>query len=100
MASWPFASPNARSNRCAPDAASRSEAAEHQERTTMTHAIGNETTIGIACLGITHPHTSGRVKAFQRMPNARLLGAYDDSPLLTPFVDALGLESRSKEDIL
>ena len=31
----------------------------------MTYAIGNEATLGIACLGITHPHTSGRVKAFQ-----------------------------------
>lgn len=27
----------------------------------MTYAIGNEATLGIACLGITHPHTSGRV---------------------------------------
>jgi len=34
------------------------------------------------------------------MSNARLLGAYDDSPLLTPFVDPLGLERPSKEDIL
>jgi predicted dehydrogenase len=66
----------------------------------MTYALGTEKTLGFACLGITHPHTSGRVKAIQRMSNARLLGAYDDSPLLTPFVDALGLESRSKEDIL
>jgi predicted dehydrogenase len=66
----------------------------------MTKALGSKTTLGVACLGITHPHTSGRVKAFQRMANARLLGAYDDSPLLTPFVNALGLNSRSKEEIL
>jgi hypothetical protein len=45
----------------------------------MTYAIGNEATLGIACLGITHPHTSGRVKAFLRMPNAKVLGAYDAS---------------------
>ncbi|TBU90926.1 Gfo/Idh/MocA family protein [Phytopseudomonas dryadis] len=56
--------------------------------------------LGVACLGITHPHTSGRVKAFQRMENVRFHGAYDDSPLLQPFVDALGLEARSKEEIL
>ena len=48
----------------------------------MTYAIGNDATLGIACLGITHPHTSGRVKAFQRMPNAKVLGAYDKTPLL------------------
>ena len=56
----------------------------------MTYALGTEKTLGFACLGITHPHTSGRVKAFQRMPNARLLGAYDASPLLDPFVEAHG----------
>jgi hypothetical protein len=55
----------------------------------MTYAIGNEATLGIACLGITHPHTSGRVKAFLRMPNAKVLGAYDASPLLDPFVQAM-----------
>jgi predicted dehydrogenase len=57
-------------------------------------------TVGVACLGITHPHTSGRVKAIQRRADAKMLGAWDTSPLLAPFVDALGLEARSKEDIL
>lgn len=66
----------------------------------MGYAIGDETVLGIACLGITHPHTSGRVKAVQRMSGARMMGAFDDSPLLAPFVDALGIEPRSKEDIL
>lgn len=66
----------------------------------MTYAIGPDTTIGVACLGITHPHTSGRVKAFQRMPGAVLKGAWDDSPLLDPFCEALGLEKRTKEEIL
>jgi hypothetical protein len=66
----------------------------------MTYAIGNEATLGMTCLGITHPHTSGRVKAFLRMPNAKVLGAYDKSPLLDPFVEAMGIEKRSKEEIL
>lgn len=66
----------------------------------MTYAIGNDATLGIACLGITHPHTSGRVKAFQRMPNAKVLGAFDNSPLLDPFVDAMGIAKRTKEEIL
>ncbi|WP_299654335.1 Gfo/Idh/MocA family oxidoreductase [uncultured Jannaschia sp.] len=66
----------------------------------MTYAIGNDATLGIACLGITHPHTSGRVKAFLRMPNAKVLGAYDDTPLLDAFVDAMGIEKRTKDEIL
>src|SRR5260370_19181485 len=66
----------------------------------MTRKIGPNVTLGVACLGITHPHTSGRVKAIQRRTDAKMLGAWDASPLLTPFVDALGLEARSKEDIL
>lgn len=66
----------------------------------MSYAIGEEAALGIACLGITHPHTSGRVKAFQRMRNTRFMGAYDTSPLIDPFVDALGLAKRSMEDIL
>ncbi|WP_213768636.1 Gfo/Idh/MocA family oxidoreductase [Caballeronia sp. dw_19] len=66
----------------------------------MTRKIAANDTVGVACLGITHPHTSGRVKAIQRRPDARMLGAWDASPLLNPFVDALGLQARSKEDIL
>ena len=66
----------------------------------MATKIDNQTKLGVACLGITHPHTSGRVKAFQRIPGVEFLGAYDDSPLLEPFVDALGLQARSKDDIL
>ncbi|WP_211462638.1 Gfo/Idh/MocA family protein [Collimonas silvisoli] len=66
----------------------------------MTYTIGADQVAGIACLGITHPHTSGRVKAIQRRKDARMIGAWDSSPLLKPFVEALGLEVRSKEDIL
>lgn len=62
--------------------------------------LAQDQVAGIACLGITHPHTSGRVKAIQRRKDARMLGAWDTSPLLQPFVDALGLQARSKEDIL
>ncbi len=60
----------------------------------------NHEVLGVACLGITHPHTSGRVKAILRRKDARMLGAYDNSPLLTPFAEAFGLQSRSKEEIL
>jgi predicted dehydrogenase len=66
----------------------------------MGKLIGDEATLGVACLGITHPHTSGRVRALQRLPNARMLGAYDDSPLLKPFTEAMGIEARSKQEIL
>ncbi|MBB5737679.1 putative dehydrogenase [Xanthomonas arboricola] len=66
----------------------------------MSYAVGPDKTIGVACLGITHPHTSGRVMAFQRAAGVRFLGAYDESPLLAPFVEALGLQARSKDAIL
>ena len=56
--------------------------------------------LGVACLGITHPHTSGRVKAMQRQAGTRMLGAADDSSLIEPFAKAFDLEIRSKADIL
>lgn len=55
---------------------------------------------GFACLGITHPHTSGRVKALQRRSDVAIFGAADDSPLLTPFAAAFGLEKRTTDEIL
>ena len=66
----------------------------------MSYQLESGTPIGVACLGITHPHTSGRVKAFKRMADVQFLGAYDDSPLLAPFCEALGLQARSMEAIL
>ena len=66
----------------------------------MAPPLGPDTTVGVACLGITHPHTSGRVRAVQRLANARMLGAADDSALLGAFCEALGLQARSKREIL
>jgi predicted dehydrogenase len=66
----------------------------------MSKILGPDATLGVACLGITHPHTSGRVRAVQRISTAKMMGAWDDSPLLQPFCDALGLQVRSKQDIL
>ncbi|MDC4293871.1 Gfo/Idh/MocA family oxidoreductase, partial [Acinetobacter baumannii] len=54
----------------------------------------------VALLGITHPHTSGRVKALQRRDDIEIYGAADHSELLKPFCDALKLEIRTKEEIL
>jgi predicted dehydrogenase len=66
----------------------------------MAKSLGADTKVGVACLGITHPHTSGRVRAVQRLANARMMGAADESPLLNPFCEALGLQARSKHEIL
>src|SRR5712691_5288752 len=66
----------------------------------MANPLGPDTTLGVACLGVTHPHTSGRVRAVQRRTDFRMLGAADESPLLKPFCDALGLEPRTKREIL
>jgi predicted dehydrogenase len=65
----------------------------------MTKPLG-DTTIGVACLGVTHPHTSGRVKAVQRRDDLRMLGAADDHPILGVFTDAMGIPARTKREIL
>jgi predicted dehydrogenase len=66
----------------------------------MAEPLGPDATLGVACLGVTHPHTSGRVRAVQRRTDMRMLGAADESPILPVFCDALGLEARSKQEIL
>ena len=66
----------------------------------MAEPLGPDATLGVACLGVTHPHTSGRVRAVQRRTDMRMLGAADESPLLPVFCDALGIERRSKQEIL
>src|SRR6185503_9936387 len=71
-----------------------------QEEAVMAVPLGPDATIGVACLGVTHPHTSGRVRAVQRRTDMRMLGAADESPILPVFCDALGLEARSKQEIL
>lgn len=54
----------------------------------------------VALLGITHPHTSGRVKALQRRSDIEIYGAADHSELLKPFCDALNVNISTKEEIL
>lgn len=54
----------------------------------------------VALLGITHPHTSGRVKALQRRNDVEIYGAADESELLKPFCDALKIPVRNKTEIL
>src|SRR4051812_12800064 len=66
----------------------------------MADPLGPDTTLGVACLGVTHPHTSGRVRAVQRRTDMRMLGAADESPILPVFCEALGVEARSKGEIL
>ncbi len=66
----------------------------------MTSSPAPTGPIGFACLGITHPHASGRVKAVKRRTDAVMLGAWDDGEYLAPFVRSMGLESRSKAEIL
>lgn len=66
----------------------------------MSTPLGENATIGVACLGITHPHTSGRVKALQRIPNIKLMGIVDDSPLASAFATAFDQSIRSKSEVL
>jgi predicted dehydrogenase len=66
----------------------------------MAWKLVPEGPVGIACLGITHPHASGRVKVLKRQDDMRLLGAWDDSRFLEPFARAMELEIRGKNEIL
>jgi predicted dehydrogenase len=56
--------------------------------------------IGVACLGVTHPHASARTKVMQQTPGVRVLGAADDHRVITPFTDALDVPRRTVEDLL
>ena len=49
----------------------------------MSKILGPDATLGVACFGITHPHTSGRVRAVQRLANARMMGAPGHERLIT-----------------
>lgn len=62
--------------------------------------ISPTTRLGVACLGITHPHTSGRVKALNKMENVEVTCAVDDSHLTPVFADAFGLEVRTKQQVM
>jgi len=69
----------------------------------MVLESSNKPTVGIACLGITHPHASGRVKALQRRSDTELLGVWDEPEhdvYRQPFCEALGLVPRDKQEIL
>jgi predicted dehydrogenase len=56
--------------------------------------------IGVALLGITHPHTSGRLKILLQQEDVHVLGAADDHDVIDPFVRHFGIERRSVDDIL
>jgi len=60
-------------------------------------------TIGVACLGITHPHTSGRVKVLRRRSDIVFRGVWDapeHRQYLVPFAEAMDLAQRAKSEIL
>jgi predicted dehydrogenase len=56
--------------------------------------------LGVGLLGITHPHTSGRLKALLREPGVAVLGAADDHPVVEPFVRHFDMPRRSAQEIL
>jgi predicted dehydrogenase len=66
----------------------------------MSTSPSLRSTIGVACLGITHPHTSGRLRALRRLGGVSLLGAADDDELVEPFTRELKLVRRTYSDIL
>lgn len=56
--------------------------------------------LGVALLGITHPHASGRLRALLADPGVEVLGAADEHEVIVPFTRHFEIERRSNEEIL
>jgi predicted dehydrogenase len=56
--------------------------------------------IGVGLLGITHPHTSGRLKALLSQPGVAIRGAADDHPVVVPFAAHFEIQRRRTDEIL
>jgi predicted dehydrogenase len=56
--------------------------------------------LGVGLLGVTHPHTSGRLQVLLDEPGVSLLGVADDHPVVEPFVAQFGIPRRSTREIL
>ncbi len=56
--------------------------------------------LGVACFGVTHPHTSARTKTMMETPGVRVVGAADDHSVIVPFTEALGVPRRSVDELL
>src|SRR3954462_13215969 len=56
--------------------------------------------LGVGLLGITHPHTSGRLQVLLDEPGISVLGVADDPPVVEPFVAHFGIPRRSAREIL
>lgn len=57
-------------------------------------------TIGIACLGVTHPHASGRVRKMLHTPGVEVIGAADGADVIEPFTRLLGIPRKSVDELL
>ena len=57
-------------------------------------------TLGVACLGVTHPHTSARTKTMLQTAGITVLGAADDYDVIIPFTEAFKIPRRSVDDLL
>jgi predicted dehydrogenase len=56
--------------------------------------------VSVALLGVTHPHTSGRLKALLRRPGVRIVGAADDAPVADAFRDHFGLPRLTVDGVI
>jgi predicted dehydrogenase len=54
---------------------------------------------GVALLGVTHPHTSGRTRAVMER-SLRILGVWDDDPVVEPFARTFEIPIRPLKAIL
>jgi predicted dehydrogenase len=53
-----------------------------------------------ACVGITHPHASGRTRSLLRRGDVEIVAVADDSPLSEPFARTFSLPRREVSEVL
>jgi predicted dehydrogenase len=56
--------------------------------------------IGVGLVGISHPHTSGRLKILLEDPGVTVLGVADDHPVTDAFLRHFALPRRTTDEIL
>jgi predicted dehydrogenase len=61
---------------------------------------GGIVSVGVAMLGVTHPHASARAEAFRRIAGTRIIGVCESDPVADSFCQHLGVPRRTQQDLL
>jgi predicted dehydrogenase len=73
---------------------------DFSSKMTAFAARGGAVTLGIAMLGVTHPHASARAEAFSRLPEIRIIGVCEEDPVADAFCSYLKVPRLSLDKLL